>query len=36
LAKYHAHIERIGMTPDTFAQRYRLPLRIRISHVRGH
>jgi PPOX class probable F420-dependent enzyme len=36
LAKYHADIERIGMTPETFAQEYSLPVRIRVTRVRGH
>ena len=36
LAKYDEHIERIGMTPETFAQRYSLPVRIDITRVRGH
>ena len=36
LAKYDAHIARIGMTPETFAQRYNVPVRIRITGVRGH
>ena len=36
LAKYEAHIARIGMTPATFAERYRVPVRIRLTRVRGH
>jgi PPOX class probable F420-dependent enzyme len=36
LAKYGAHIERIGMTPDTFVQRYSVPVRIHLTRVRGH
>lgn len=36
LAKYEAHIERIGMTPETFAQRYNAPVVISITRVRGH
>jgi PPOX class probable F420-dependent enzyme len=36
LAKYDEHIARIGMTPDTFAQRYSVPVRIRLTRLRGH
>jgi PPOX class probable F420-dependent enzyme len=36
LAKYAGHIERIGMTPATFAQRYEVPVHIRITRVSGH
>jgi PPOX class probable F420-dependent enzyme len=36
LAKYDAHIARIGMTPETFAQRYSVPVRIRLTSLRGH
>jgi PPOX class probable F420-dependent enzyme len=36
LAKYDRHIARIGMTPETFAQRYRVPIRIRLTRLRGH
>jgi PPOX class probable F420-dependent enzyme len=36
VAKYADHITRIGMTPETFAQRYRVPVRVRITRVRGH
>jgi|1186.fasta_scaffold140552_2 PPOX class probable F420-dependent enzyme len=36
LAKYAADIERIGYTPETFAQRYSVPVRIRFTRVRGH
>jgi PPOX class probable F420-dependent enzyme len=35
-AKYDEHIARIGMTPETFAERYSVPLRIRLARVRGH
>ena len=35
-AKYHEHIARIGMTPETFAQRYNVPVRIQLSRLRGH
>jgi PPOX class probable F420-dependent enzyme len=36
LAKYADHITRIGMTPDTFAERYSFPVRIRLERLRGH
>jgi PPOX class probable F420-dependent enzyme len=36
LAKYEAHIARIGLTPELFAQRYSVPVRIRLTGVRGH
>ena len=36
LAKYDAHIARIGLTPETFAQRYSVPVRIRLTRLRGH
>jgi PPOX class probable F420-dependent enzyme len=36
VAKYADHIARIGMTPETFAQRYRVPVQVRITRVRGH
>jgi PPOX class probable F420-dependent enzyme len=36
LAKYRDHIARIGMTPETFAQRYEVPVRIELTRVRGH
>jgi PPOX class probable F420-dependent enzyme len=36
LAKYDEHITRIGMSPETFAQRYSVPVRIRLRAVRGH
>lgn len=36
LAKYDEHIARIGMTHDSFAQRYSVPVRIRLTRVRGH
>jgi PPOX class probable F420-dependent enzyme len=35
-AKYDEHIARIGMAPETFAQRYSVPLRIRLTRVSGH
>jgi PPOX class probable F420-dependent enzyme len=36
LAKYAAHITRIGRTPETFAEQYSVPLRIELARVRGH
>ncbi|HEX6584545.1 MAG TPA: TIGR03667 family PPOX class F420-dependent oxidoreductase [Thermoleophilaceae bacterium] len=36
LSKYERHIARIGMTPETFAQRYSVPVRIRLGRLRGH
>jgi PPOX class probable F420-dependent enzyme len=36
LAKYSDHISRIGMTPETFAQAYEVPVRIQVTRVRGH
>jgi PPOX class probable F420-dependent enzyme len=36
LAKYHEHITRIGMTPETFAKRYSVPVRIQLVRLRGH
>ena len=36
LARYGKHISRIGMTPETLAQRYRVPVRIRLTRLRGH
>jgi PPOX class probable F420-dependent enzyme len=36
LDKYREAIGRIGMTPETFAQEYSLPVRIRVTRVRGH
>jgi PPOX class probable F420-dependent enzyme len=35
LEKYREHIARIGMTPETFAQRYSVPVRIRLTRLRG-
>lgn len=35
-AKYDEHIGRIGMTPETFAQRYSVPVRIQLTRLRGH
>jgi PPOX class probable F420-dependent enzyme len=36
LAKYDGHISRIGMTPETFAKRYSVPVRIELGRLRGH
>jgi PPOX class probable F420-dependent enzyme len=36
LAKYDEHISRIGMTPEAFAKRYSVPVRIELGRVRGH
>ena len=36
LAKYHEHISRIGLTPETFAKRYSVPVLIRLGRLRGH
>jgi len=34
--KYREHIGRIGLTPETFALRYEVPVTIELSRVRGH
>ena len=36
LAKYDEHIARIGHTPESFAARYSVPVRIRLERLRGH
>jgi PPOX class probable F420-dependent enzyme len=36
VAKYSEHISRIGLTPELFAQRYSVPVRIALTRVRGH
>ena len=36
LAKYGARIQRMGRTPAEFSAEYRVPLRIRLTGVRGH
>jgi PPOX class probable F420-dependent enzyme len=36
VAKYSAHISRIGQTPETFGLRYSVPVRIRLTGLRGH
>lgn len=35
LEKYRAHIERLGMTPEEFARSYSVPVRVRVTRVRG-
>lgn len=35
LAKYASHVERVSGDPADFAKRYSVPLRIRITKVRG-
>lgn len=34
--KYEEHIARMDMTPETFAERYSVPIRIHLTGVRGH
>jgi PPOX class probable F420-dependent enzyme len=36
LAKYGEHVARIGHTPESFANRYSVPVRIRLERLRGH
>jgi hypothetical protein len=36
LAKYDEQIARIGLTPETFAERYSVPVRIELVRLRGH
>jgi PPOX class probable F420-dependent enzyme len=36
LAKYHERIARIGMSPESFAATYSVPVRIRFTRVDGH
>jgi PPOX class probable F420-dependent enzyme len=36
VTKYRDHIARIGLTPETFALRYEVPVRIQLTQVRGH
>ncbi len=36
LEKYNEHIARIGMTPETFAERYSVPVRVKLVRLRGH
>jgi PPOX class probable F420-dependent enzyme len=36
LEKYAEHIERVGPTPEQFAARYSVPIRIELTGLRGH
>jgi PPOX class probable F420-dependent enzyme len=36
LSKYDDHIARIGMTPETFAREYSVPVQIRLTKLQGH
>ena len=36
LAKYEQHIRRIGMTPESFAAKYSVPVRIQLRAIRGY
>ena len=36
LAKYDEHIARIGHTPESFAERYSVPVTIELDRLRGH
>jgi PPOX class probable F420-dependent enzyme len=36
VAKYADHIARIGHTPESFADNYSVPVRIRLGRLRGH
>lgn len=36
LEKYAEHITLIEMTPETFAEEYDVPVRIRLVRLRGH
>ena len=36
VGKYDEHIARIGHTPESFAERYSVPVRIRLERLRGH
>jgi PPOX class probable F420-dependent enzyme len=36
LAKYRESIARIGHSPESFAEKYSVPVRVRIRRVRGH
>jgi PPOX class probable F420-dependent enzyme len=36
LAKYDTHIARIGHTPESFAERYSVPVTIELDRLRGH
>ena len=34
--KYDGHMKRIGLTPEQFAARYSVPIRIELTRLRGH
>ena len=36
LSKYDEHIARLGMTPETFAREYSVPVRIRLTRLSGY
>ena len=36
LAKYDELIARLGMTPETFAREYSVPVRVRLTKLQGH
>jgi PPOX class probable F420-dependent enzyme len=36
VTKYAAYIDRLGADPASFAEKYSVPLRIRVTTVRGH
>jgi len=36
LEKYRSHITRIGLEPASFAERYNVPVLIRLTRLRGH
>lgn len=36
LAKYAKHIARIGLTPQTYAEKYSLPIVVTLTQLRGH
>jgi PPOX class probable F420-dependent enzyme len=36
MSKYAAAIERLGLTPEQFGERYSTPLHIELTRVRGH
>ncbi len=35
-AKYGERIARMGMTPETFGERYSVPVRVQLTRLRGH
>jgi PPOX class probable F420-dependent enzyme len=36
VAKYGGRMDGMGLTPEAFAQRYSVPIRIRLTRLRGH